>query len=77
MVLANYFIELDLLVYDFYAVITLFLSITEMEHSRNIKDISVIYNLSESIVAGVRELSSQSQLLSLLRTQDTRDTKTK
>ena len=33
-----------------------------------------LYNLSESVVAGVRELSSQSQLLSLLRTQDMKDT---
>ena len=33
----------------------------------------VIYNLSESVVAGVHELSSQSQLLSLIRTQDTKD----
>ena len=31
----------------------------------------VIYNLSESAVSGVRKLSSQYQLLSLLRTQDT------
>ena len=36
--------------------------------------VKVIYNLSESAVAGVRELSSQSQLLSLLGTQDTKDT---
>ena len=31
---------------------------------------TVIFNLSESVVTGARELPSQSQLLSLLRTQD-------
>ena len=44
-------------------------------HVNNIlMPVSVIYKLRESVLAGVRELSSQTQLLSQLRTQDTRDT---
>ena len=42
--------------------------------SSSILSKTVIYKLREFVLAGVRELSSQPQLLSQLRTQDTKNT---